>query len=256
MSRTLMSLVALIVAVYLVLCAALFFFQRSLIYFPQPNAVSGSDSQLILSMPDARVSVITRERVGPRALIYFGGNAEDVSRNLPEFAEAFPDYAVYLLNYRGFGGSGGSPSEAAIAEDALALFDQVYASHPQVSLIGRSLGSGVAVRLASQRPLQHLILVTPYNSLEEIAARQYPWVPVKWLLKERFESGKYAAHIRVPTLLLAASDDEVIPRASTQRLLENFPQGVALLRVVPESGHNSISDRAQYLQWMGDLLNR
>ncbi|ROO08128.1 hypothetical protein BK673_16450 [Pseudomonas fluorescens] len=256
MSRTLMSLVALIVAVYLVLCAALFFFQRSLIYFPQPNAVTSADSQLTLSMPDAQVSVITRERVGPRALIYFGGNAEDVSRNLPEFAEAFPEYAVYLLNYRGFGGSGGSPSEAAIAEDALALFDQVYASHTQVSLIGRSLGSGVAVRLASQRPVQNLILVTPYNSLEEIAARQYPWVPVKWLLKDRFESGKYAAHIRVPTLLLAASDDEVIPRASTQRLLENFPQGVAVLRVVPDSGHNSISDRKQYLQWMKDALNR
>lgn len=256
MSRTLMSLVALIVAVYLVLCAALFFFQRSLIYFPQPNAVTSADSQLTLSMPDAQVSVITRERVGPRALIYFGGNAEDVSHNLPEFAEAFPEYAVYLLNYRGFGGSGGSPSEAAIAEDALALFDQVYASHTQVSLIGRSLGSGVAVRLASQRPVQNLILVTPYNSLEEIAARQYPWVPVKWLLKDRFESGKYAAHIRVPTLLLAASDDEVIPRASTQRLLENFPQGVAVLRVVPDSGHNSISDRKQYLQWMEDALNR
>jgi pimeloyl-ACP methyl ester carboxylesterase len=251
-----MSLVALIVAVYLVLCAALFFFQRSMIYFPQPNAVTSADSQLTLSMPDAQVSVITRERVGPRALIYFGGNAEDVSRNLPEFAEAFPEYAVYLLNYRGFGGSGGSPSEEAIAEDALALFDQVYTSHPQVSLIGRSLGSGVAVRLASQRPVQQLILVTPYNSLEEIAARQYPWVPVKWLLKDRFESGKYAAHIRVPTLLLAASDDEVIPRASTQRLLENFPQGVAVLRVVPDSGHNSISDRAQYLQWMGNVLNR
>ncbi|WP_435037188.1 alpha/beta hydrolase [Pseudomonas neuropathica] len=256
MSRTLMSLVALIVAVYLVLCAALFFFQRSLIYFPQPNAVTGTASRLTLSMPDAQVSVLTRERVGSRALIYFGGNAEDVSRNLPAFAEAFPEYAVYLLNYRGFGGSGGSPSEAAIAEDALALFDQVYASHPQVSLIGRSLGSGVAVRLASQRPVQQLILVTPYNSLEEIAARHYPWVPVKWLLKDRFESGKYAAHLRVPTLLLAASDDEVIPRASTQRLLENFPQGVAVLRVVPDSGHNSISDRAQYLQWMGDVLNR
>lgn len=256
MSRTLMSLVALIVAVYLVLCAALFFFQRSLIYFPQPNAVTSADSRMTLSMPDAQISLITRERVGPRALIYFGGNAEDVSRDLPEFAEAFPDYAVYLLNYRGFGGSGGSPSEAAIAEDALALFDQVYASHPQIAVVGRSLGSGVAVRLASQRPVQQLILVTPYNSLEEIAAQQYPWVPVKWLLKDRFESGKYAAHIRVPTLLLAASDDEVIPRASTQRLLENFPQGVAVLRVVPDSGHNSISDRAQYLQWMKDVLNR
>ncbi|MFJ2480288.1 alpha/beta hydrolase [Pseudomonas sp. NPDC087598] len=255
MSRTLMSLVVLIVAVYLVLCAALFFFQRSLIWFPQPNAFNSADSQLTLSMPDAQVSVISRDRVGRRALIYFGGNAEDVSRNLPEFAQAFPDYAVYLLNYRGFGGSGGSPSEEAIAEDALALFDQVYASHPQVAVIGRSLGSGVAVRLASQRPVQQLILVTPYNSLEEIAARQYPWVPVKWLLKDRFESGKYAAHIRVPTLLLAASDDEVIPRTSTQRLLENFPQGVAVLRVVPDSGHNSISDRVQYLEWMGDVLN-
>jgi pimeloyl-ACP methyl ester carboxylesterase len=251
-----MSLVALIVAVYLVLCAALFFFQRSLIYFPQPNAVTSADSQLTLSMPDAQVSVLTRERVGSRALIYFGGNAEDVSRNLPEFAEAFPEYAVYLLNYRGFGGSDGSASEAAIAEDALALFDQVYASHPQVAVVGRSLGSGVAIRLASQRPVQQLILVTPYNSLKEIAARQYPWVPVKWLLKDRFESGKYAAHIRVPTLLLAASDDEVIPRASTQRLLESFPQGAVVLRVVPDSGHNSISDRAQYLQWMADVLNR
>ncbi|MFJ2320453.1 alpha/beta hydrolase [Pseudomonas sp. NPDC087817] len=256
MSRTLMSLVVLIIAVYLVLCAALFFFQRSLIWFPQPNAVNSADSQLTLSMPDAQVSVITRERVGPRALIYFGGNAEDVSRNLPEFTEAFADYAVYLLNYRGFGGSGGSPSEEAIAEDALALFDQVYASHPQVAVIGRSLGSGVAVRLASQRPVQRLILVTPYNSLEEIAARQYPWVPVKWLLKDRFESGKYAAHLRVPTLLLAASDDEVIPRDSTQRLLANFPKGVAVLKVVPDSGHNSISERAEYLQWMGDVLNR
>ncbi|WP_339450094.1 alpha/beta hydrolase [Pseudomonas sp. EA_5y_Pfl2_R50] len=256
MSRTLMSLVVLIVAVYLLLCAALFFFQRSLIYFPQPAAVASADSGLKLSMPDAEVWVTTRERVGPRALIYFGGNAEDVTRNLPEFAEAFPDYALYLLNYRGFGGSGGSPSEEAIAEDALALFDQVSVSHPQIAVVGRSLGSGVAIRLASQRPVQNLILVTPYNSLEEIAAKQYPWVPVQWLLKDRFESGKYAAHVRVPTLLLAASDDEVIARDSTQRLLENFPKGVATLRIVPASGHNSISDRPQYWQWMGEVLNR
>lgn len=256
MSRTLMSLVVLIVAVYLALCAALFFFQRSLIYFPQPAAVDSAQSRLKLSMPDAEIWVSTRERVGARALIYFGGNAEDVSRNPPEFAAAFPDYALYFLHYRGFGGSGGSPSEESIAEDALALFDQVYASHPQVAVIGRSLGSGVAVRLASQRPVEKLILVTPYNSLEEIAVKQYPWVPVKWLLKDRYESGKYAAHLRVPTLLLAASDDEVIARDSTQRLLENFPKGVATLKIVPNSGHNSISERGEYWRWMEDMLNR
>lgn len=249
-----MSLVALIVIVYLVLCAALFVFQRSLIYFPQPGTLNAADT--LVKMPDADIRVSTREHSGPKALIYFGGNAEDVSRNLPGFAEAFPDYALYLMNYRGFGGSGGSPSEEAIAEDALALFDQVYASHPQIAVIGRSLGSGVAVRLASQRPATQLILVTPFNSLVEIATRQYPWVPVQWLLKDRFESGKYAAHISVPTLLLAASDDQVVPRASSQRLLGHFPKGVATLRVVPDSGHNSISERREYLQWMGELLNR
>ena len=251
-----MSLVALIVALYLALCAALFVFQRSLIYFPRPAAVEAADARLKLSMPDADVWVTTRARAGPRAVIYFGGNAEDVSRNLPGFAEAFPDDALYFLHYRGFGGSGGSPSEEAIAKDALALFDQVYASHPQIAVVGRSLGSGVAVRLASQRPVQQLILVTPYNSLEEIAEQHYPWLPVKWLLRDRFESGKYAAHIRVPTLLLAASDDEVIARASTERLLDSFPKGVAVLKVVPDSGHNSISERREYLQWMGDVLNR
>ncbi|MCF4994765.1 hypothetical protein GIW70_06225 [Pseudomonas syringae] len=256
MSRTLVSLVALIVAVYLALCVALFFFQRSLIYFPQPASLDSPESRLTLLMPDAEIRVTTREHAGSKALIYFGGNAEDVSRNLPEFSEAFSGYAIYLMHYRGFGGSGGSPSEEAIARDALALFDQVYASNPQIAVIGRSLGSGVAVRLASQRPASQLILITPYDSLEELAVRQYPWAPVKWLLKDRFESGKYAAHVRVPTLLLAASDDEVIARESSNRLLGSFPDGVATLKVVPDSGHNSISERAQYLEWMGDVLNR
>ncbi|WP_432219233.1 alpha/beta hydrolase [Pseudomonas kribbensis] len=256
MSRILMSLVALLLALYLILCAALFVFQRSLIYFPQAGSVDSAESRMTLTMADADIRVSVREHSGARALIYFGGNAEDVSRNLPAFAEAFPDYAIYLLHYRGFGGSSGSPSEEAIARDALGLFDQVFSRHPQIALIGRSLGSGVAVRLASQRPVTRLILVTPFNSLQELAVRHYPWVPVKWLLKERYESGKYAEHIRAPTLLLAASDDEVVPRRSSERLLRNFPDGVATLKVVPEATHNSISERPQYLQWMKEVLNR
>ncbi|MDI2144594.1 MULTISPECIES: alpha/beta hydrolase [unclassified Pseudomonas] len=256
MSRILMSLVALLLALYLILCAALFVFQRSLIYFPQAGSMDSAESRMTLTMPDADIRVSVREHSGARALIYFGGNAEDVSRNLPAFAETFPDYAIYLLHYRGFGGSGGSPSEEANARDALGLFDQVFSRHPQIALIGRSLGSGVAVRLASQRPVTRLILVTPFNSLQELAVRLYPWVPVKWLLKERYESGKYAEHIRAPTLLLAASDDEVVPRGSSERLLRSFPDGVATLKVVAEATHNTISERPQYLQWMKEVLNR
>jgi len=248
MSRILMYTVLIITALYLALCLALFIFQRNLIYFPQPAAIDASETQLTLSVADAQVNVTVRPHDGPKALIYFGGNAEDVSRNLPEFSQAFPEHAMYLLHYRGFGGSTGSPSEEAIARDALALFDKVYNSHPNIAVVGRSLGSGVAVRLASQRPATRLILITPYDSLEDIAKRQYPIFPVKWLLKDKFQSWKYAAHITIPTLLLAAEQDEVIPRSSTEKLYEHFAKGVATLKVIPDAGHNSISDTPEYFK--------
>lgn len=251
MPRILMSILVALAALYLLLCAALFVFQRALIYFPQPSAIETPDSLLKLSVADADLLVSVRPHAGPKALIYFGGNAEDVSRNLPSFSEAFPDEAIYLLHYRGFGGSSGSPSEEAMARDALDLFDRVYAEHPQVAVVGRSLGTGVAIRLASQRPAARLILITPYNNLLEIAERQYPVFPVKWLLKDTFNSRQYAAHIRVPTLLIMAEHDEVIPRASTLRLLGHFAKGVASLKVIAGVGHNSISESPEYLKLIG-----
>lgn len=254
MSRILVFLVLIVAVLYLALCVALFAFQRALIYFPQPAALVAPQTRLTLTVADAQLQVTVRPHDGPNALIYFGGNAEDVSRNLPEFSRAFPDYALYLLHYRGFGGSSGSPSEEAIARDALTLFDKVYDTHSRISVIGRSLGSGVAVRLASQRPAARLILITPYNSLEDIAVRQYPMVPVKWLLQDTFESWKYAEHISIPTLLLAAGQDEVIPRSSTENLYRHFANGVATLKVIPGAGHNSISDSPEYLKLLEDGL--
>ncbi|MFS2072475.1 alpha/beta hydrolase [Pseudomonas sp. CT11-2] len=254
MSRTLVSLFAFIAVAYLLLCIALFVFQRALIYYPQPRTIDTPESLLALSVADAQVLVTVRPHDGPKALIYFGGNAEDVSRSLPGFSQAFADHAIYLLHYRGYGGSTGSPSEEAIQRDAMTLFDYVYNSHPDIAVIGRSLGSGVAVRLASQRPASRLILITPYNSLEDLAARQFPWFPVKWLLQDKFESWKYAAHITVPTLLVAAEHDEVIPRASTDQLYTHFAKGVATLQVIPDTGHNSISESPNYLQMLGTAL--
>jgi len=254
MSRTPVSLFAFIAVAYLLLCVALFVFQRALIYYPQPRAIGTPESLLALSVADAQVLVTVRPHDGPKALIYFGGNAEDVSRSLPGFSQAFADHAIYLLHYRGYGGSTGSPSEEAIQRDAMALFDYVYNSHPDIAVIGRSLGSGVAVRLASQRPASRLILITPYNSLEDLAARQFPWFPVKWLLQDKFESWKYAAHITVPTLLVAAEHDEVVPRASTDQLYTHFAKGVASLQVIPDTGHNSISESPNYLQMLGAAL--
>jgi pimeloyl-ACP methyl ester carboxylesterase len=98
------------------------------------------------------------------------------------------------------------------------------------------------------------VLVTPYDSIEEIAVRQFPYFPIRWLLTDKFESWRHAPEIRMPTLLLAAEFDEVIPRASTERLSAAFAKGVASLVIIPGVDHNTISDTAQYWEAMRAAL--
>jgi uncharacterized protein len=236
---------------YAGLCAALFVFQRSFIYFPKPQSPNASKNRFALPVDGASVIITTRSHSSPNAVVYFGGNAEDVSLRMPSLSTAFPDYAIYLLHYRGYGGSSGKPSEAALFADALALFDKVYTKHQNIVVVGRSLGSGVAVHLASLRPVTRLVLVTPYNSIQELAARQFPYIPVRWLLVDKFESWKYAKLVNAPTLIIAAEHDEVIPRASTESLFACFRIGVASFKVVLGTSHNTIYDSIDYLPLLG-----
>ena len=230
---------------YLGLCGALYAFQRSLLYFPQPRNGPPS-AEITLPGIDVDVRASVRPHDGPQALVYFGGNGEDVSQTLPELARTFPDHAIYAMHYRGYGRSGGSPSEAALQSDALALYDLVARSHASVSAIGRSLGSGIAIRVASERPVSRLVLVTPYDSIAALAAAQFRWFPVRWLLQDPYESVRVAPAITVPTTLVAAEHDEVIPRASTERLLAAFAPGVATMIIIPDAGHNDLSRLPAY----------
>src|ERR1035441_4761087 len=247
MKRALCIMVGGIAIVYLGLCGVLFFVQRSLLYFPQPGSGNGGATMVTLPIAAARVLVCSRRQTGRRALIYFGGNAEDVSLNMPSFSVGFPDSAIYLLHYRGYGGSSGSPSEDALFADALILFDEVHATHPDVDVVGRSLGSGIAVYVASRRPVARLVLLTPFDSLQELAARQFPYVPVRWLLRDKFESWRFAPHVNAPTLIIAADRDEVVPRASTESLRAHFKSGLASFAVLPGTGHNTISGSPEYM---------
>jgi pimeloyl-ACP methyl ester carboxylesterase len=232
--------------VYCALCAALFLYQRKLIYFPQPRAPVSGATALGLPIEGGQVLVTALPRIGPAALLYFGGNAEDVSHNLPGLSTALPDHAIYLMHYRGFGGSAGQSSEAALVADAVTLFDKVRAEHVRIVVVGRSLGSGVAVQLASLRPVARLVLVTPYDSLQALAVQQFPYFPVRWLLRDKFESWRYAQQLGVPTLVIAADHDEVIPRRSTEALYQRFRAGVAVFKVLPGAGHNTISEHPDY----------
>jgi len=255
MRRAVGMVIAVIAIAYLGVCAAMFAFQRSLLYHPRPREVTAPQSTMALHVEGAELVVTVRPHAGPKAIVYFGGNGEDVSSSLRSFSEAFPDDALFLMHYRGYGGSTGSPSESANNSDAAALFQIVHAQHPQVAVIGRSLGSGVAVRLASENPVSRLVLVTPYDSIEEIAAAQYPYLPVRWLLLDRYQSWRYASRITIPTAIIAAEDDDVIPRASTDKLISRFASGVVSTTVIKGAGHSTIAGSPEYLKTIQAALS-
>lgn len=245
--RSFLPLVGAVAIAYLALCAWIFATQRSQIYFPTPpvghrTAVTWIDSQ------GERIKVWTVARGGPQALVYFGGNAEDVGANLAGFAAAFPSHSLFLVNYRGYGGSSGRPGEDALIADALAVFDHVHAIHPQVTAMGRSLGSGVAVQLASARPVQGLVLVTPFDSMVDLAEEHFRWLPVQLLLRDRYDSRRHAHAISAPVLVVIADDDEVVPTRRSRALAAAFCPGQVSVVTIEGAGHNSLDLSPDYLR--------
>lgn len=247
MLRFLMINTLIIATFYILICLGLFLKQDSMLYFQQPAKINHPDSVMRLQRPDADLQLSVRLRSSTTAVVYFGGNGEDVSQSVETLAEAFPQHALYLLHYRSYGSSSGKPTEAAIAGDALALFDMVAKKHTRIIVVGRSLGSGVAVRLASQRPAARLVLVTPYDSVLGIAEESWSWFPVRWLLRDKYESWRYARQITVPTTIIVAGMDNLIPHHSSEQLYQRFTKGVATYTVIPAVGHNSISASPQYI---------
>ena len=254
MKRALYVVLSLALIGYAGLCVAMYVFQRSLIYYPQPRAVTAPDSTLKLPVDGAEVVVTVRPLDGPKAIVYFGGNGEDVSQNLASFANAFPDHALYLMHYRSYGGSTGQPTEKANVADGLGLFEKVRALHKDVTIVGRSLGSGVAVQVASQVAASRLILITPYDSIVEIGTQMYPLLPMRWLTLDTYESGKFAPRIKVPTTIIKAENDEVIPHASTEKLLSRFDPGVAKMTVIEGVGHNDLGKNKKYRETLQAAL--
>lgn len=255
LGKSLLSAAVLAALIYLGISALLFFQQRQMIYYPGATQVDAAATDFSL----ARDGVTLRGwRLNPgrnRALIYFGGNAERLETSREEFARLFPDRTVYLLSYRGYGASEGTPDQTALFGDALALYDQVRTQHPQapIAVIGRSLGSGVASYLASRRPVERLALVTPFDSLAAVGQSHYPALPVRWLMRDRYESTRYLPLYQGPLLVLRAGRDEVIPSANTDRLLaalENRPQVIDF----PQADHNDISQDPRYAEALSGFL--
>lgn len=232
----------------------LYFAQRSFIYLPARDEHPGDDNFIRVQSNGESLKIWQVSPDRDRAVIYFGGNAEDVFYNIPELSKALPGHSLYLVNYRGYGGSSGNPTEQGLFADALAIFDQLQQQYGQVSVIGRSLGSGVAVYLAGRRPVDRLILATPHDSALAIAKKAYPFYPVSLMLKDKYQSTRYAPQVSAPTLLLIAGNDEIIPVQHSLNLYDRFKAGVAEKTIIPGADHNNLSFFPQYWEEIGRFL--
>ncbi len=247
-------LLATLVAGYLVICGYVYVDQRKAMYFPQ---FTRSDPVQTNFRVESGGLVLHGWVVNPGrrdAVLYFGGNAESVEYNRAEFSRWLPDRSVYLVPYRGYGANDGEPTEEHLYADALALYDVVRERHPEgaIAAIGRSLGSGVAAYLASQQAVEKLVLVTPFDSLAAVGQAHYPWLPVRWLAKDHYDSARYLSDYTKPVLVIRAGQDRVIPPERTDALIAALPEPPEVVQL--RGGHNDIGDSDAYYRGLMQFL--
>ncbi len=252
--RTFITVILIAAVAYLAICVYLYLNQRAFIYFPPRGVLYTSEKPVEIRSGEITLRGWVVNEGSDEAVIYFGGNGERPEANIPDFKHIFDNQTVYLINYRGYGESDGSPTEEGLYADALAIYDHVSQSHSKVSVIGRSLGSGVGTYLASQRGVDRLVLIEPFDSMVNVARAAYPFFPVKFMLKDRYDSASRAGGITAETLIIMAGRDEIIPGRSTESLISEFDQDILEVVVIEDATHNDIQNYPQYYRALKEFV--
>lgn len=224
----------------------MYFSQRSILF---PGAGSGQPpapqwgEAVAIDTPDGETlhALYSAARAGKPSVLFFLGNA-DWPGNFAFLSEALAANGIGLLaiSYRGYPGSTGSPSEAGLLTDGLAAFDWLSAQNGGgIVLLGQSLGSGVAVNTAAERPAAGVILVSAYLSVLSVAQAQYPFLPVAQLIRDPFRSDLRIAKVKQPKLFIHGRRDTIIPLSSGEALYRIAPEPKRML-IDNASGHNDI----------------
>ncbi|MFO1050270.1 MAG: hypothetical protein U1E52_20505 [Geminicoccaceae bacterium] len=216
----------------------------------QASGVEAPDERLSVTAPDGvrLIGALHRATSPSRGLLLvFGGNAEDADWRLRHFRGWVEDVDIATFFYRGYGPSGGAPSEAALVADAVAIHDTLVARLRPVRVVaaGFSLGSGVAAQLVRQRQLAGLILVTPFDSIAAVASARYPYVPVASLLRHSFRSDEALAGLDIPVAVIGADEDAVIAPERTRRLVALLVRPI-MVDWIAGADHTSIYQRDEY----------
>ena len=225
---------------YLALAALMYFAQRSLMYFPErvrtaPAVVGFPEAQEVW-LDTADGERVIAWHVPPRGdspvVIYFHGNGGSIRLRVDRFQRLVAAGVGLLgVSYRGYGGSTGTPTEQGLIEDARAAYAFAAERYPgRIALWGESLGTGVAVALAIEKPVAHVILDAPYSSTVDVAADLYWFLPVRLLMKDQFRSDLRIKNVQAPVLILHGDGDDIIPMRYGERLLALVPGEKRMVR--------------------------
>ena len=243
----LVKILGLALVAYAVLVAGCAMMQRSLMYFPDSDLMSLPEGfQAVNVRTSDHYELISWYRPaqnGFPTLVYFQGNGGNISHRIHKTRPLFESgYGLMLVGYRGYGGNPGSPTEEGLYLDARAALDYLQARDipkEQLVLVGESLGSGVAVRMASQIKVKAVILEAPYTSTVDVGQAAYFFLPVRLLMYDRFPSIDLIGRIQVPLLLIHGEADNIIPIRFGRRLFEAAKQPKAA-HFIAGAGHNDL----------------
>lgn len=229
---------------YVALCLLMYVLQRSLQYFPDRSPMDPAAAGLpqarseVLATPDGERLVAwwvaPRDAAAP-VYLYLHGNGANLQARADRFGPLVAGGAGLLaLSWRGYGGSSGRPTEPGLHADARAAYDALRArgiGAERIVLYGESLGAAVAVMLAAEVPLRALLLDSAFASALDVASGAYPWLPVRWLLRDTYRADLAAPRVGVPVLQVHCADDPVTPLASALALHARLVGALPLQRV-------------------------
>jgi len=265
-------ILAILIGFPLTIWAILYIFQEKFLFLP-PATDEAMIRRVSNKFPGCEITLTTPDHVklhgwyipgntAPKSplFIYFGGNSEDMTGVLddPFFdLTRLRPCALLLVNYRGYGRSQGLPGEKQFFQDAVFLYDH-FANQDEIDkagviAMGRSLGTGVAVYLASQRTLKGIILVSPYDSITNVAQEIYPYVPVSVFIRHPFDSASLASSIKTPLLALTAASDSTISSERSLALLAKWG-GPRNHVSIPQADHNDMNFSKLYWESISNFL--
>jgi fermentation-respiration switch protein FrsA (DUF1100 family) len=233
------SVAVIAICLYLGMAAVLYFKQRSMMYFPDPAHTTPEQAglpeaaEVMLTASDGERSVAWH--VPPRddrpVILYFHGNGGALRYRVERLRKLVRDgIGLVAVEYRGFGGNAGTPSEAGLIADGEAAYAFAAARYPaqQIVLWGESLGTGVAVVLGAEKPVGRVILEAPFTSAAAVAAVRYWYMPVRLLMKDQFRSDESIGKITAPVLILHGMQDHTVAFAMGERMFEltNAPKHI------------------------------